>query len=101
MPYQKVLSEQSILKRARAKLGLSQQQVADRARIHMQQYQKFETETRNLSSSSFDIACRVLEALDLDIARYFHGDYVFSEETYASIEDVVNSTKAEEGDGGA
>ena len=82
MPYQKVLTEQSILRRARTKLRLSQQQVADRARIHMQQYQKFETETRNLSSSSFDIACRVLEALELDIVRYFHGDYVLSEEYY-------------------
>jgi transcriptional regulator with XRE-family HTH domain len=77
-----MLSEQSILRRARARQGLTQQQVADKADIHMQQYQKFETETRNLSSSSFNIACRVLEALELDIVRYFHGDYVFSEECY-------------------
>jgi transcriptional regulator with XRE-family HTH domain len=77
-----MLSEQSILRRARAKLGLTQQQVAEKAGIHMQQYQKFETGTRDLSSSSFHIACRVLEALELDIVRYFHGDYVFSEEYY-------------------
>ena len=78
-----VLSEQSILRRQREKLGLSQQQVAERARIHPQQYQKFETEKRNLSSSSFNIACRVLEALELDIIGYFHGEYVLSEETYS------------------
>jgi len=95
MPYQKVLSEQSILRRARVKLGLTQQQVADKAGIHMQQYQKFEAGTRNLSSSTFHIACRVLEALELDIVRYFHGDYVLSEETYGSVKDAVNSMKAE------
>ena len=90
-----MLPEQAILKRARAKLGLSQQQVADKAGIHMQQYQKFEAGTRNLSSSTFHIACRVLEALELDIVRYFHGDYVLSEETYGSVKDAVNSMKAE------
>ena len=95
MPYQKVLSEQSMLRRARAKLGLSQQQVADKARIHMQQYQKFETGTRNLSSATFDIACRVLEALEMDIVSYFHGGYVLSEEYYGlplkEEEDVENA----------
>ena len=82
MKAQLALTEQAILRRARAKLGLSQQQVADKAGIHMQQYQKFETETRDLSTARFYIACRVLEALELDMTRYFHGDYVFSEEYY-------------------
>jgi len=94
LPYQKVLSEQAILRRARAKLGLSQQQVADKAGIHMQQYQKFEKETRDLSTARFYIACRVLEALELDITRYFHGDYVLSEEYYdlpPKEEDVENA----------
>ena len=82
MQAQLLLTEQAILKRARAKLGLSQQQVADKAGIHMQQYQKFETGTRDLSTARFYIACRVLEALELDMTRYFHGDYVLSEEYY-------------------
>lgn len=90
MQVQKVLSEQSILRRARAKLGLSQQQVADRAGIHMQQYQKFETGTRDLSTARFHIACRVLQALELDIVRYSQGDYVLSEEFY-ELEDVINA----------
>jgi len=98
MPYQKVLSEQSILRWARAKLGLTQQQVADKAGIHMQQYQKFETETRNLSSSTFHIACRVLEALELDIVRYFHGDYTLSEKIYSSVGEAASAIKAEEGE---
>ena len=91
-----MLPEQAILKQARAKLGLSQQQVADKAGIHMQQYQKFEAGTRNLSTACFDIACRVLEALELDISRYYHGDYVLSEETYElplKEEDVNNAGK--------
>jgi len=93
---QLLLTEQAILRRARAKLGLSQQQVADKAGIHMQQYQKFETETRDLSTARFHIACRVLETLELDIARYFHGDYVLSEEYYElplkeEEEDVENA----------
>ena len=82
MQVQLLLTEQSVLKRARAKLGLSQQQVADKAGIHMQQYQKFETGTRALSMARFYIACRVLAALELDMTRYFHGDYTLSEEYY-------------------
>jgi transcriptional regulator with XRE-family HTH domain len=94
VPYQKVLTEQSILRRARTKLGLSQQRVADMAQIHMQQYQKFEAGTRDLSTARFYIACRVLEVLELDITRYFHGDYVLSEEYYdlpLKEEDVKNA----------
>jgi transcriptional regulator with XRE-family HTH domain len=81
MAYQKVLFERDILKQARENLGLTQQEVADKAKIHHRQYQRFERGERNLSSSSFNIACRVLEVLQLDIVRYAHGDYVFSEET--------------------
>ena len=88
MPYQKVLSEQSILRRARAKLGLSQQQVADKARIQLRQYQRFEAGERNLSSSSFSIACRVIEALGLDPAKYHHGDYVMGDEVEFSPESL-------------
>jgi transcriptional regulator with XRE-family HTH domain len=95
MQAQLLLTEQSILKWARAKLGLSQQQVADKAGIHMQQYQKFETGTRDLSTARFHLACRVLEALELDMTRYFHGDYVLSEEYYdlPLKEEDVNSAE--------
>jgi len=81
MGFNYMLMEHHILKRAREKLGLTQQQVADKAKIHYRQYQRFESGERNLSSSSFNIACRVLKALDLDISAYDRGDYVISEET--------------------
>ena len=80
MAYQRMQLEHNILRQAREKLGLTQQQVADQAGIHQRQYQRFECGERNLSSSSFNIACRVLDVLQLDIAAYARGDYVLSEE---------------------
>jgi transcriptional regulator with XRE-family HTH domain len=61
---------------------LTQKQVAERAKITLQQYQKFESGARNIMTSSFRIACRVIEALELDITRFFHGEYVIGEEVY-------------------
>ncbi len=75
-----LLREQRVIK------GLTQQQVADKAKIKLQQYQKFESGERNLRSASFQIACRVLEALDLDIAKFYHGEYVFGEERFLDTE---------------
>jgi len=80
------IEEKSILKDYRQKLGLTQQQVADRARIQLRQYQKFEMGERNLSSSSFSIACRVIEALGLDPTAYHHGDYTYGDEVEFSPE---------------
>ncbi len=71
-----------LLREQRVVNGLTQQQVADKAKIKLQQYQKFESGERNLRTASFQVACRVLEALDLDIVKYFHGEYVFGEERY-------------------
>ena len=71
-----VLYEQRIVHR------LTQKQVAERAKITLQQYQKFERGARNIMTSSFRIACRVIEALELDITRFFHGEYVIGEEVY-------------------
>ena len=94
MAYQRMQMEHSILKQAREKLGLTQQQIADKARIHQRQYQRFESGERNLSSSSFNIACRVLDALQLDITAYAHGEYVLSEEiTEIPIDISTNKTK--------
>lgn len=68
-----------ILKDARQKLGLTQQQVATKARLQLRQYQRFENGERELSSSSFNIACRVIEALGMNIAGYYHGEYVMGD----------------------
>ncbi len=75
-----------LLREQRVVKGLTQQQVADKARIKLQQYQKFESGERNLRNASFQLACRVLEALDLDIVKFFHGEYVFGEERYLDVD---------------
>ena len=80
------VEERWILRDYREKLGLTQQQVADRAKIQLRQYQRFEAGERNLSSSSFNIACRVIEALGLNITKYYHGDYVLGDAVEFSAE---------------
>lgn len=82
MIYNLVKTEHGILRDAREKLGLTQQQVADIAKIQLRQYQRFESGERNLSSSSFNIACKVLKALELDIGSYANGDYTISDEEF-------------------
>lgn len=80
------VEEKWILRDYREKLGLTQQQVADKANIQLRQYQRFESGERNLSSSSFNIACRVIEALGMNISNYYHGDYVLGDKVDLSIE---------------
>lgn len=58
------------LKDRRHKLKLTQQAVADKARIQLQQYQKFEGGQRNILTVSFTVACAVLNALDFDISVF-------------------------------
>ena len=75
-----ILREQRVIK------GLTQQQVADRAGIKLQHYQKFESGERNLRTASFQIACRVLEALEMDIAKYHHNEYIIGEKIFVDDE---------------
>ena len=77
MELERYRPENWILKIAREKTGLTQQQIADKARIQLRQYQRFESGERNLSSSSFGIASRVLTALELDPTKFHNGDYSF------------------------
>ncbi len=58
--------EHSVLLRRRKQLKLTQQQVADKARIQLRQYQRLESGERNISSSSGRIMLAVCEALYLD-----------------------------------
>lgn len=60
------------LKNHRHELHLTQQAVADKARIQLQQYQKFEGGQRNILTASFTVACAVLNALDIDISDFYH-----------------------------
>ena len=68
-----------VLREKRIMAGLTQKQVADRAGIALQQYQKFESGERNIMNSSFQIACRVIEALGMNISEFYHGEYTFGE----------------------
>ena len=72
--------EKDVLLEARKKLGLTQQQVADRANVAMKHYQMFERGTRKLSSSSFHTASKVIKALELDIAAFAREDYLLHKE---------------------
>ncbi len=71
-----------ILKEKSVVLGLTQQQIADKAKIVLQQYQKIESGERSIMNCSFEIACRVIEALGMSISDFYHGKYVFGEEVY-------------------
>ena len=63
----------AILKERRKELGLTQIEVAMESGIELQQYQRFESGSRDLRRCSFKIACQVLEALDIDIVKFYHG----------------------------
>ena len=73
-----------ILWKRRVSLGLTQQKVADRAGIRLQQYQKLESGERSIWQASFRLACRVIEALGMDPTKFFHGEYVIGEEVLIS-----------------
>ena len=65
----------AILRRQRTNKNLTQRQVALRAGITIRQYQNFESDARNIRTASFILACRILEALGLDIGRFYRGEY--------------------------
>ena len=80
------MRNKSILHERRVILGMTQRQVAEKAKIPLQSYQRFESGDRNIKTASFQVACRVLEALALDITGFFHNDYVFGERVLESKE---------------
>ena len=60
-------------------LRLTQQEIADRAKITLRQYQRLESGERSILTCSFGLACRVIEALDMDVSKFYHGDYYLEE----------------------
>lgn len=76
----------SVLREKRVVLGLTQKQVAERAKIPLQSYQRFESGERNIKTASFQMACRVIEALEMNISDFYHNEYVFGEEIVSSPE---------------
>lgn len=75
-------NQHSVLKEKRQILRMTQQEVADKAKISLQQYQKFESGQRNINTASFQLACRVIEALDMNVSDFYHGEYILGEKIY-------------------
>ena len=73
------IKQNTILREKRLVLGLTQQQVADLAKVSYCQYQRFESGERNIMTASFQIACRVIKALNMDIDKFYNGDYAIGE----------------------
>ena len=80
------LKNDGVLRERRVILGLTQMQVAEKAKISLQSYQRFESGDRNIQSASFRIVCRVIEALEMNISDFYHGEYVFGERVFSSKE---------------
>ena len=82
------MDEKSILHERRVILGLTQKQIAEKAKIPLQSYQRFESGERNIMTASFQMACRVIEALEMNISDFYHGEYVLGEEIFDSKEGI-------------
>lgn len=65
--------EHHILRNRRESLGLTQQEVANKARVQLRQYQRLESGERSIYGASFRIAISVCKALQLDPQRFIDG----------------------------
>ena len=77
--FQTIIPTAAVLSEKRQVLRLTQQEVADCAKITLRQYQRLESGERSILTSSFGLACRVIEALDMDVSKFYHGDYYLEE----------------------
>jgi len=73
----RVVPERGMLIGQREKLGLSQEEVAARAGIKLEQYQRYENQENIFSSSSMRIVNAVLNVLELDPTAFAKGEYAF------------------------
>ena len=71
-----------VLKKRRRQLGMTLQDVADKAGIDIKQYQRFESGDRELASASFITTVQVIKALELDPVKYAAGEYEIKELIY-------------------
>ena len=71
-----------VLKKRRRKLGITLQDVADKAGIDIKQYQRFESGDRELASASFITTVQVIKALEMDPVKYAAGEYEIKELIY-------------------
>ncbi len=85
-----------VLKKRRQKLGLTQQEVADRAGIQVKQYQRFEYGDRELNNAGFLTTYKVLAALEMDVAKYAAGEYGIRELIYRGSDNRLYNFETDE-----
>lgn len=68
--YEIICEGHHILKDRRVELELTQQQVAERARIQLRQYQRLESGERSMYGASLRIALSICDVLKLDPFRF-------------------------------
>ena len=85
-----------VLKKRRRQLGLTQQEVAEKADINIKQYQRFETGERELTDASFMTTCQVLKALEMDAGKYATGEYEIKELIYRGHDDRLYNYDTDE-----
>ena len=89
------MPESGILIKQRNRLGLSQEEVAKKAGIKLEQYQGYESqEGREFSSSSMRIVNAVLTALELDATDFAKGEYTMrslsdDDPLYNTLQDII------------
>lgn len=66
--------DHSILYSRRKQLRMTQQQVADAAKIQLRQYQRLESGERSMASTSLRIGLSICGVLKLDPRRFVHMD---------------------------
>lgn len=88
--------DQFVLKKRRQKLGLTQQEVANRAGIQLKQYQRFEYGDRELSNAGFITTYKVLAALEMDAAKYAAGEYAIKELIYRGNDGKLYNLETDE-----
>ena len=71
-----------VLKKRRRQLGMTLQDVADKAGIDIKQYQRFESGDRELASASFITTVQVIKALEMDPVKYAAEEYEIKELIY-------------------
>ena len=71
----RAMPDKGVLINRREELGMTQEEVAEKAGITLKQYQRFEVQESGLSSSSFRIVHAVLYALGLDTTALKKGKY--------------------------
>ena len=79
--------QSTILKQQRLMLGLTQQDVADRAGIQLAQYQRIESGQREIGRASLTVAYHILKALEIDIDKFMAGQYQIKEILYRGYDD--------------